>query len=523
VARNFLPYETNQQFLMPPSLADWLPEDHLAFFVLDVVSELDLSSFEAHYRRGGAGRAAYDPRMLLALLLYAYCIGERSSRRIERRCSEDVAFRVIAANQAPDHATIARFRADHEDAIEGVFSQALGLCAKAGLIKVGVVAIDGTKVAASASGAANRSADAIGALVERILSEAKATDEAEDEMFGDRRGDELPAEFSRREGRVQRLRELKAELEAEDVRRRAEAEGHEAKRKQIEASGRRSRGAQLRPKDPDRIRKATVNTTDPDSRVMKTPGGFVQGYNAQAVVTEDQIILAAALTQDAGDVRQLQPMIIAAVTEVQAAGLSEPVGTVLADAGYFSERNAAFAAGPELLIAPVAKRKMPEARATEPTPDTRGAFVAANHAEAERRAQIMKRWDRGELHFRAAATALGLSVPQAYVMRGRWRQQGTEGLLSRRTHGRIPRQTEKDRMLAKITEEPGKTLYARRSQVVEPVFGQIKESRAVRRFTRRGLSACASEWKLVTATHNLLKVWRSGWSPSVGRPAVAPA
>lgn len=512
VAHEFLAYDRDQQFLMPPSVAEWLPEGHLAFFVIDVVEQLDLEAFCARYRLGGAGRAAYDPRILMAVLLYGYCIGERSSRRLERRCIEDVAFRVVAANQAPDHATIARFRAEHEEAIAKLFSQALALCATAGLVKVGLVAIDGTKIAASAAGAANRDAQGIEALVRRILAEAKATDEAEDALYGDRRGDELPTDLARREGRVQRLRELKAQLDAEDARRRAEVESHEAERMALESSGRRRRGAQPQPKDPDSIKKATVNTTDPDSRVMKSPGQWVQGYNAQAAATEEQIVIAAELSQAASDAQLLEPMITAAAAELEAAGVEKPVEMVLADAGYFSERNASLALGPELLIAPASRKKMPDAQ-PPPPPDTRSAFDAANQAEATRRAEIMQRWESAELGFREAAAVLGLSVAQAYLMRARYRKEGAEGLLSRRVQGNKPKETEKDRMLAKITEERGKSLYKKRSQIVEPVFGQIKDPRGIRRFMRRGLRACVSEWKLITATHNLLKLWRAGWSP----------
>lgn len=520
MAKDFLPYDREQAFLMPPSLVDWLPADHLVFFVLDVVEQLDIEPFEARYRRGGAGRAAYDPKMLLGVLLYAYCVGERSSRRIERRCVEDVAFRVVAANQIPDHATIARFRAEHEEAIGRLFSQALALCAKAGLVKVGLVAIDGTKIAASASGAANRTADAIAAQVERILAEAKATDEAEDAMFGDRRGDELPEEFARREGRVQRLKELKAQLEAEDAGRRAAVEAHEAKRRKLEASGRRRRGAQPKPRDPDKIKNATVNTTDPDSRIMKTHQGYVQGYNAQAAVTEDQIIVAAELSQAAGDVGELSPMISTATSQLKAAGVGQTIGIVLADAGYFSDDNAALDLGPDLLIAPVAAAAMRAGAAVpEPVADTRAAFNETNEAEAKRRAVIMKRWDEGLIDRHEAAQALGLSTPAAYAARTRYRQAGVEGLLLRWKRGQVPKPpTRKALMLERITQEPAASIYKKRSQIVEPVFGQIKEPRGVRRFMRRGFAAVESEWKLVAATHNLLKLWRSGWPPTVSRP-----
>jgi transposase len=195
VAVNVRGGDLDQLLLMPLSVRDWLPEDHLAFFVLDVVAELDLAAFLKAHRLDGRGGAVYDPAMMLAVLLYAYCTGERSSRRIERRLAEDVAYRVLAVNQRPDHATLARFRRRHQDAIAGLFGQVLGLCVKAGLIDAGVVAIDGTKIAASASFFANRNRGDLEKLAAEILEEAEQTDAAEDERFGDRRGDELPAQW----------------------------------------------------------------------------------------------------------------------------------------------------------------------------------------------------------------------------------------------------------------------------------------------------------------------------------------
>jgi transposase len=203
VAPNFLLCDRDQELLLPPSLREWLPEDHLAWFVLDAVGELDLSAFYAAYREDGWGRAAFDPQMMVALLLYAYAVGERSSRQIERRCREDVAFRVLTANQIPDHATIARFRARHEQALAELFAQVLALCARAGLVSVGLVALDGSLLAGNASPGATRSYASIREEVERMLAEAAQADAAEDERLGEARGDELPPELrdprSRRE------------------------------------------------------------------------------------------------------------------------------------------------------------------------------------------------------------------------------------------------------------------------------------------------------------------------------------
>jgi transposase len=213
VAQNFIDCDREQELLLPPSLREWLPDDHLAWFVLDAVDELDLSAFYAAYREDGWGRAAFDPRMVVALLLYAYAVGERSSRGIERRCREDVAFRVLTANQIPDHATIARFRARHEQALAGTFTQMLALCARAGLVSVGVVALDGSLLAGNASPQATRSYASIREEVERMLAEAAQADAAEDERLGGARGDELPLELRDPRSRRERLRRCKEQLE----------------------------------------------------------------------------------------------------------------------------------------------------------------------------------------------------------------------------------------------------------------------------------------------------------------------
>jgi transposase len=212
MAQNFVACDREQELLLPPSLREWLPQDHLAWLVLEAVGELDLSAFYRAYRDDGHGRAALDPAMMVALLLYAYAIGVRSSRAIERRCREDVAFRVITANRAPDHATVARFRARHEHAIAELFAQVLGLCARAGLVRLGVVAVDGTKIAAAATHHATRSYEQI---AREILEQASELDAAEDELHGDARGDELPVELRVAGDRRKRLREAKQALDAE--------------------------------------------------------------------------------------------------------------------------------------------------------------------------------------------------------------------------------------------------------------------------------------------------------------------
>jgi transposase len=212
MGQRFVSGDRDQALLLPPDVREWLPDDHLALFVIDAVDEMDLSSFYGRYRRDGWGRPAYDPAVMVALVLYAYAVGVRSARAIERRCVEDVAFRVVAANLAPDHATLARFRAEHEDALGELFSQVLGLCQRAGLVRAGVIAVDSTKVAANASGLANMDFER---LAREVLEEAAAVDAAEDALYGDKRGDELPPELVDRSTRKRRLRELLEEVKAE--------------------------------------------------------------------------------------------------------------------------------------------------------------------------------------------------------------------------------------------------------------------------------------------------------------------
>ena len=449
MGHNFRPVDRDQQYLMPPSIRDWLPAGDLAWLVLEVVGELDLGPVYARYRADGWGAPAFDPALMTALLLYAYATGERSSRKIEARCQRDVAYRVIAANQAPDHATIARFRADHEAALGELFGQVLRVCAAAGLAAVGLVAVDGTKLAADAAEDANRAAPALDAEIAAILAEAAATDAAEDERYGpDRRGDELPAELADPRSRLARLREARRQLaEADAQRERA----HEAQLERRAAAPRRAG----RPPEPGaRHRRGwdERNTTDPDSRKMKGGRGWVQGYNGQVVVAETGLILAAELSQSANDAPQLVPLLEATRANLAAAGVARRVRTVLADAGYWSEANLAAVeqpGGPRLLAPPLNGR--------QPGPTSK-----------------------------------------------------------------LPSRPGRERMRRRLARPGTAALYKRRGAIVEPVFGQMKEVRGVRRFRRRGFAACASEWQLICATHNLLKLWRHGRRPPPRRPGAPP-
>ena len=472
MAYNFITADREQLMLMPPSVADWLPEDHLAWFVLDLVHELDLSAFLAGYRPDGRGGAAYDPAMMVTLLVYAYAVGERSSRSIERRCIEDVAFRVVAANRVPDHATIARFRATHEGALGGLFSQVLAVCARAGVLRPGLVAVDGTKLTANASRDANRTADQLAA---DILAEAAATDAAEDERAQVGGEAELPEGLRRRDGRCQRLRRLLEELRAEAEEKSYEA--HMARRAEIEqATGRPVRGRRPSPQATTHRSRQQANTTDPDSRLLKTRGGYIQGYNAQAVTTEDQFIIAAQVTNNAHDAPSFQPLITTAKDNLRHAGERRRVRRVVADAGYWSEDNANVA-GVEAFIAPGRTKDLNR--------------IAEQDNE---RSALLQRIEAGEVSKDDAAAELGVTRTRVNQLL-RLRRRGDTATLT-------------TAMMTRLGTPRGRRIYKKRAASIEPVFGQIKHNRRIDSFVRRGMVAADSEWKLIAATHNMLKLWR---------------
>jgi transposase len=508
MAQNFIDCDREQAFLLPPSLREWLPEDHLAWFLIQAVEQLDLAGFYGAYREDGHGRAAYDPAMMVALVLHAYATGERSSRGIERHCRQDIAYRVITANQVPDHATIARFICRHEHALSDLFGSVLGLCAKAGLVGSEIVAIDGTKVHANASRDANVDYDRV---AREIIAEAIATDEAEDERHGEARGDELPPELQTEEGRrewlarhldqeraarreqdgetavdeqadrgghhefdaeriVARvqgregwLREAKRQLDrdrwdgaAEVPRSRperlreagqrleddlaAERRGNEAY-EQYRVHGRTKDGRRLpsppKPYVPPASPQGEVNLTDPDARVMKAFRGYVQGYNVQAAVNEQHVVLAAEITVEPGDFSHLKPMVDAVLRELAQAGSSERLQAVLADAGYWNEQHMDDVTGEHGL--PVLVR-----------PDS-------SKRKGERPG-----WTGGRYAF----------------------------------------------MRRVLESELGDALYRLRKQTVEPVFGHTKHNRRFTRFHRRGRKAVRTEWRLQMMTHNLTKLHR---------------
>jgi transposase len=446
VAFNFVACDRDQELLLPPSMREWLAEDHLAWFVLDAVEAIDLGAFYAEYRDDGWGRAAFDPKMMVALLLYAYAVGERSSRQIERRCREDVAFRVICANRIPDHATIARFRVRHEQALAATFTQVLVLSARAGVVSVGVVALDGSPISGNASPGATRTYATIREEVDAILEQAAETDAAEDEQFRGARGDELPAPLADRRSRLERLRRCREELEREEAEAQAEYAAKLAWRADWEAEhGRKLTGRKPTPPDPEGLVKRKANTTDPDTRMITRTGRrTVQGFNVQVVANTNQIVLAAEVTQAINDGDQLEPMVDCAISELARAGIEEPISAVLADGGYWNSTQVAATRARHIDVLVPAKNR----RRTQPRKN------APPHGDEARRMEAI------------------LDTPE------------------------------------------GQARYRRRQQIVEPVFANIKYLRRVDRFQRRGLRACQAEWKLIAATHNLLKLWRATRIPA---------
>lgn len=443
--RTFRPYEPDQLLLLPPSLGEWLPEDHLAYFVSDVVTALDLTPIVKSYGGVTRGNAPYDPRLLVTILLYAYAVGIPASRQIARELEEKVAFRVLAANQRPDFRTLSDFRKQHLAALTELFVQVLRLCQRAGLVTLGHVALDGTKVKANAS---KHKAMSYGRMVtedarlkkevEALLQKAAAADAQDDAAYGfDRRGDELPAEVVRREQRLKIIRAAKAVLEQE-------AQADAVLKRAVHDTGGADRPRRGRPPQfPSSVPhpKTQRNFTDPESRIMPdagAKGSVVQGYNCQAAVDATaQIIVAADVTDEANDKQQAQPML----TQVLAQTGQVP-RTVSMDAGYFSEANvtALTALGCWPLIPPD-RQLHSQARPAAP----RGRPPA------------------------------GLSVA--------------------------------DRMRRTLQTTRGRQRYSRRKAIVEPVFGQIKQGRGYRQFLLRGMQKVRGEWALICTTHNMLKLW----------------
>jgi transposase len=451
MSKTYRDWSPRQVYLFPPSPQDWLPEGDLVYFLLDTVATLDLTPIFAHYERELRGQPPFHPRMMVALLLYCYATGTRSSRKIMKRCQTDLACRVIVGQDIPDFRTISDFRKTHLARLEAPFVEVLKLCALAGLAEVGTIALDGTKVKANASRHKAMSYDRMQEGEKRLqdeiaglLAEAQATDDAEDARHGpDRHGDELPEGLARRQDRLAKIQQAKAVGEG---RTKTEAAAEAARR---EANGQTP--PKVAPADAVPELKDQINFTDPESRIMKVANkGWDQCGNAQAVANEHQIILAADVTDQANDKRQALPMVDQARANLDAADVAQAIGAALMDSGYYSETTTVGL----------------EERGIDP-------YVAT---------------ERLKHHEKVAAAPRG-RIPKDL--------------------------SAKQRMARKLRTKKGRERYAKRKGMIEPIFGQIKQVLGFRQFSLRGLASMRGEWRLLCLVHNLLKLWRQAQQVAV--------
>ena len=448
MANDFRPWLIDQIHMFPESPRDWLPDDHLAFFVHELVSQLDLRPIFSVYTKG-RGPRGYHPQMLLTVLFYGYCVGVFSSRKIAAHCETDVAFRVLSGGQFPDFRTLSDFRKHHLGAFKHLFIEVLGLCREAELVKLGHLSLDGSKYQANASkhkamsyGRILEVEPQLEAEVRELLGRAERTDAAEDAQFGrDLRGDELPKELRRREGRLEKIRAAKARLETR---------AQDRTRERMEAKGASSEEVAEAEAAAVPAAREQSNFTDPESRILKLRTGWVQGYNAQVMVDEASgIIVAEEVVAQSADSPRLVPMLDQTEANLEAVGVAADERSAFAftaDAGYCSEKNLA-----EL-----------EARGID-------AYVATGR----------------ERHHRGGIDPQGCPrTPLRAVMR------------------------------EKLQTEVGRTIYAKRKWVTEPVHGAIKGARGFRQFLLRGLRSVQYEFTLIALTHNLLKLWRAQRLPA---------
>jgi len=445
MSKHFRPWKIDESQLLPPSVQDYVPKEHLSRLIVALVrEELDLSAMSGSYR-SGLGQPPFDPRMMTALLLHGYASGLYSSRRIARAAVERADFMMIVAGDPPDFRTISEFRRRHLKALAALFVQVLKLAEKAGLVKLGHVALDGTKIKANASKHKAMSYDRmkkreaeLEAEVDRWLKAAEAADAQEDKLHGDKRGDEMPDWVADKEKRLQKIREAKAALEAEakaaaeaEIQARAEAEGRRR------AEGRKKTGKPPAPPKAEPGGKAQRNFTDPESRILKTKDGYIQGYNAQAAVDGDhQIIVAQTLTNSSSDQAQLAPLL-----NVTRANLGRNPDEVSADAGYCSDAN----------LRTIKRRRI-----------------------------------------------------EGYIATGRQKHGTKSATAKKTTPGSLIA-----RMSTKLKRAGYRSRYRLRKQIVEPVFGQIKQARGFRQFLLRGIEKVSAEWALICTAHNLVKLARA--------------
>ena len=463
--KTYRAWDPQQNSHDPIAPRDALPENDLVFFLIDLIPQLDLTPFHEYYAHELRGQPPFDVTMMVTLLVYAYAVGVRSSRRIAAACERNLAFRAIVGGDRPDFRTISDFRKIHRQALKPLFLEVLRVAGELGMVKLGNLSTDGTKMGANASrhkamsyGYMNKEIPRLEAEIEHLLQEAERLDAEQDAAQGSRRGDELPDELARREDRLAKIRAAKARLEAE-ARARAEAEQRRRDQEQAqrEADGRRRRGKEPAPIDPTPADKAQTSFTDPEAKIMKQSNkGFDYSYNAQAVADgADQIIVAAAVTNAANDKEQAVPMGQAALENLQAAGIPRP-------------------------------------RAADGTP-----------------APIPNTADNGYFSEKAVVDLEGLGL-DPHLATGR--QKHHETPVAREGAAPAAKASVTEKMKQKLRLASGRALYAARKQIIEPVFGQIKSARGIRGFLLRGLEKVSAEWNLICLTHNLLKIWRRATS-----------
>ena len=453
MGKTYRPWNPNQQYLLPPSVQDWLPENDLVYFMLDTVNELDISAITQKYEQEKRGFPPYHPRMMTALLLYAYCRGIFSSRKIMQACQERLTFRVIADDDIPDFRTVSDFRKLHLKELQQLFVQVLQLCQEAGLVKLGHIALDGTKIKANASrhkamsyGRILKEEKRLTEEIKQLLEKAEAIDQQEDDKYGlDRRGDELPEELAHRGSRLKRIQKAKKALEAKA---KATAQEIEKQREKEDSTndnkpkrGRKHKAVADVPAD-----NKQYNFTDPESSIMKANNkGWDQCGNAQAGVdSKKQIIVACDVTSESNDKQQFEPMLEKARDNV---GSEKNIKAASADSGYYSESNVEYAQ----------KKKI-----------------------------------------------------DVYIATGKIKHNAP---VVKAPRGRMPKNLSvKEKMARKLRTKKGRETYSKRKSIVEPVFGQIKRARGFVQFSLRGIEKMRGEWALVCLTHNLLKLFRAQYA-----------
>ncbi len=456
--KTFLDYTPDQKYLFPQDVRDWLNPDDLSYFIVDVVAELDLSALYESYDGSKGGRPAYDPRMMVALIFYAYCTGIYSSRKIEEATYSSVPFRIVTGCAHPDHDTICSFRKRHQAAFKQIFSQILHLCFKAGLVKLGHISIDGSKIKANASkhkamsySRMKKEIDRIELEIQKILAEADRIDSEEDKIYGKNKSyrDQIPEELRRRDTRLKKIREAKAQLEAEarEAARKEELERKQKDEASKEAGEKKGKSkSKTKGVSEDPSSKAQYNFTDPESRIMlhSSSKSFEQSYNCQvAVDSEAQVIVSNRTSQKANDKKELKPL----VENIKAHCGNKVPRKISGDAGYYSDENI--------------------------------KYLEENNIDG-------------------------------YVATGRLKHNE---MISPCPRGRIPRNaTPKERMARKLRTQKGQKIYSARKYIAEPVFGQIKGARGFRQFLLRGYESVQAEWDLICTTHNVLKLFRSGFN-----------